>query len=263
MIDKGPGVVVHPARGHREDTLSQLLAPLLAGGEAGARRDRAPPRPRHLRAARGGAHRGGPPARCRRRSPSGGSSASTWRSSRAARRRARARSRRRSAATRACARAWPSAAPARARRAPTSRSSARCASTSLLRLRLDTGRTHQIRVHLQAIGHPGVRRPRVRHGRAARARAPVPARHAPGLRASRQRRADRARARRCPRTCRRALERAEQAILSDCPKPSPRPVRQRIAALPGATRPIARLRVRVHPRGHTTRSHKGSSPWPR
>ena len=33
VVDKAPGLVVHPARGHREDTLAQLLAPLLAGGE--------------------------------------------------------------------------------------------------------------------------------------------------------------------------------------------------------------------------------------
>ncbi len=43
VVDKAAGVVVHPARGHREDTLAQLLAPLLGeptgtageGGPAG------------------------------------------------------------------------------------------------------------------------------------------------------------------------------------------------------------------------------------
>ena len=34
VVDKGPGVVVHPARGHRENTLAQMLAPMIAGGEA-------------------------------------------------------------------------------------------------------------------------------------------------------------------------------------------------------------------------------------
>ena len=33
IVDKGPGVVVHPARGHREGTLSQLLAEDAAGGD--------------------------------------------------------------------------------------------------------------------------------------------------------------------------------------------------------------------------------------
>ncbi len=34
IVDKAAGVVVHPARGHREGTLAQLLAGTAAGGEA-------------------------------------------------------------------------------------------------------------------------------------------------------------------------------------------------------------------------------------
>jgi 23S rRNA pseudouridine1911/1915/1917 synthase len=33
VVDKGPGVVVHPGRGHAHDTLSQLLASSAAGGD--------------------------------------------------------------------------------------------------------------------------------------------------------------------------------------------------------------------------------------
>jgi 23S rRNA pseudouridine1911/1915/1917 synthase len=33
VIDKAPGLVVHPARGHREQTLSQLLAGRVSGGD--------------------------------------------------------------------------------------------------------------------------------------------------------------------------------------------------------------------------------------
>ena len=98
MVDKPAGLVVHPAAGHREGTLSQALAGRAAGGEAGRagivhRLDKdtsgllvvARDEPTH--------------GRCARRWPAASSSASTSRWSRAARRRGRGRSTRRSGAT--------------------------------------------------------------------------------------------------------------------------------------------------------------------
>jgi 23S rRNA pseudouridine1911/1915/1917 synthase len=164
VVDKAPGVVVHPARGHREDTLAQLLAPLL-GGNAGASEDAG-----ELTERRGIVHRldrdtsgllvvarsdealrllqtalaqrliereylalveGRPPAR------TGTIDAPIGRDPRVRTRMAVNGSAPRDARTHfSLERAL--------------------ADTSLLRLRLETGRTHQIRVHLSAIGHPVV-----------------------------------------------------------------------------------------------------------
>jgi 23S rRNA pseudouridine1911/1915/1917 synthase len=153
VVDKGPGVVVHPARGHHEQTLAQLLAPQLAGGEAERagivhRLDRdtsgllvvARSEIAHARLQAALADRriereylalveGRPPAR------TGTIEAPVGRDPRVRTRMA--------------------VGGAGAREARTHFVLERAlAGTSLLRLKLETGRTHQIRVHLQAIGHP-------------------------------------------------------------------------------------------------------------
>jgi 23S rRNA pseudouridine1911/1915/1917 synthase len=154
VVDKPAGLVVHPARGHREGTLAQLLAGTAAGGEDPARagivhrldRDtsgllvvarsdevhaklQALLRERKLEREYLALVQGRPPSR------TGTIEAPIGRDPKVRTRMAVGGHFPREART----------------RFELEHAFARF---SLLRLRLDTGRTHQIRVHLQAIGHP-------------------------------------------------------------------------------------------------------------
>src|SRR5271165_2141404 len=168
VVDKAPGVVVHPARGHHEDTLAQLLAQQLAegGGEGGG-------------APEGGSQGGWDPDRSgivHRLDRDTSGLLVVARSAEALRRLQAALAERRIEREylalvegRPPARTGTIEAPigrdprirtrmavggAGAREARTHFTLEQALkSTSLLSLLLETGRTHQIRVHLQAIGH--------------------------------------------------------------------------------------------------------------
>ena len=178
VVDKPAGIIVHPGAGHPDGTLVNGLLdryPELAGVGDPARPGivhrldantsgllavaRTPVAYDALVAALARPH-GGPrlPRARLGHARSRGAGSST----------------RRSVARSAGRRAWRSAKAA-ARPAPATRSSARFddPDVSLLRCTLETGRTHQIRVHLAAINHPVVGDPGVRRDPGRRSTSPA------------------------------------------------------------------------------------------
>ena len=162
VVAKPAGLVVHPGAGHAGGTLvNGLLArfpEIAAVGDALPARHRAPPRPRHERAARRRRDR-------RRAYDSLVEQISTRTVDRALRRAGVGRAVRRRAVSidapigRSTARRTRMAVRESGKAARTEyevRTAFAEPVCSLLDCRLETGRTHQIRVHLSAIGHPVV-----------------------------------------------------------------------------------------------------------
>ena len=263
-------MVVHPARGHREDTLSQLLAPLLSAA-----------RGRTVTGDRGGPRRLGAerPGIVHRLDRDTSGLLVVARSAEALRRLQRA------LAERQIEREYLALVEGRPP-ARTGTIEAPIGRDPRVRTRMAVGgsgareaRTHftlerALPEHLAAAAAPGhgthppdprapagdraprLRRPRVRHAPGMLGlRAPVPARHPPGLRPSLHRRARRGRTRRCRRISQAALARAEEAILSaqlvilDPRGRGSRPCPERRAVAGSGSAPSTRNSKRTHTKG--------------
>ena len=284
VVDKPAGLVVHPGAGHDEGTLvGGLLARFPDLAAAGGRgrvptrpaRHRAPARQGHLGAPGRGPHRAEAYAGARRPAghPDDGTplpgpgarerwprTGARWRRPSAARpaRRPRWRSPPRASRPARRTRCWNAGRPRRRRRP-----------TTLLELALQSGRTHQIRVHMAAIGHPVVGDARYgTRGQAPGQRPVLPACLQAGLRPPDGREPAWSSRRRCPTTWRRTSASGRAGSLGRSGRPGPvrrpggrRPRRRRTRAQPSASSSARRTRRTPTPsRSAVDCSEAGESP---